>query len=135
MNFWSYGVPYCVLYFLSQLLILIVRVHCKILREIAHICSVSKGDILQFDLMSKINILRSWDRKLQIIYCFSPFKSHQMVLSSERFHQLISTIHLQYHRVVPVPTPLGWLSRASGNYSYLYIQPFCYGRTAISVLC
>ena len=31
--------------------------------------------------------------------------------------------------------PKNWLSRASGYYIYLYIQPFYYGRTAIGVLC
>ena len=57
-------------YFLSQLrkmLILLIRSHCKICPlptiQILRACIVGNGQILLWDLMSKINISRSLDKK------------------------------------------------------------------------
>ena len=52
---------------------------CKIPREIAHICTVCNVQNLQCDLMSKINILRSWDRKCVRIHRLVLLKLHSHI--------------------------------------------------------
>ena len=57
------------------MLILLIMSHCKVCpfpivqtREIVIVEIFANGQILQWDLLDKINILRSWDKKYVYTY-------------------------------------------------------------------
>ena len=111
---------------LGKTLILLIRSHCKICPlptiTILRVCTVGNGQLLQWDLVEKINILRSWDKK----YVYS---SH-----SERLRYKMSTMEVHtkaYKTMFTLPVVHFFLSRQTKtilrevNITFCFKSTFC----------